>query len=101
MIYLEKYSDFIKGILITIGGSESRGSEVDINNSILYTNENSKLLPRYFLTPDVYTCIYKQSKSLTSFGLRFRFIKDYYNNPFNSFIIDFISKLLSSKLSSL
>ena len=35
MIYLEKYSDFIKGILITIGGSESRGSEVDINNSIL------------------------------------------------------------------
>ena len=35
MIYLEKYSDFIKGILITIGGSESRASEVDINNSIL------------------------------------------------------------------
>ena len=35
MIYLEKYSDFIKGILIAIGGSESRGSEVDINNSIL------------------------------------------------------------------
>ena len=35
MIYLEKYSDFIKGILIAIGGSESRGSEVDTNNSIL------------------------------------------------------------------
>ena len=35
MIYLENYSDFIKGILIAIGGSESRGSEVDINNSIL------------------------------------------------------------------
>jgi cyanophycinase len=35
VIYLENYSDFIKGILIAIGGSESRGSEVDINNSIL------------------------------------------------------------------
>ena len=35
MIYLEKYSDFISGILIAIGGSESKGSEIDINNSIL------------------------------------------------------------------
>jgi len=35
MIYLEKYSDFISGILIAIGGSESKGTEIDINNSIL------------------------------------------------------------------
>ena len=35
MIYLEKYSDFISGILITIGGSESKGPTIDINNSIL------------------------------------------------------------------
>ncbi len=35
MIYLEKYSDFTRGILIAIGGSESKGSGVDIKNSIL------------------------------------------------------------------
>jgi cyanophycinase len=36
MIYLENYSNFmIKGILIPIGGSESKGSDIDINNSIL------------------------------------------------------------------
>ena len=35
MIYLEKYSNFIRGILIPIGGSEREGSEIDINNSIL------------------------------------------------------------------
>ena len=36
MIYLEKYSDFMNnGILIAIGGSESKGPKIDINNSIL------------------------------------------------------------------
>ena len=36
MIYLEKYSDFMNnGILIPIGGSESKGPKIDINNSIL------------------------------------------------------------------
>jgi cyanophycinase len=36
MIYLENYSNFMsKGILIPIGGSEKRGSDIDINNSIL------------------------------------------------------------------
>ena len=36
MIYLEKYSDFMNnGILIAIGGSESKGPKIDIDNSIL------------------------------------------------------------------
>jgi cyanophycinase len=36
VIYLEKYLDFMsKGILIPIGGAESKGSKVDIDNSIL------------------------------------------------------------------
>jgi cyanophycinase len=36
MIYLEKYLDFMnKGILIPIGGSEIKGSKIDIDNSIL------------------------------------------------------------------
>jgi len=36
VIYLEKYSDFMNnGILIAIGGSESKGTKIDINNSII------------------------------------------------------------------
>ena len=35
MIYLEKYLDFCKGIIIAIGGSENKGKQIDINNSIL------------------------------------------------------------------
>jgi cyanophycinase len=36
VIYLEKYSDFMNnGILIAIGGSESKGPKIDIDNSIL------------------------------------------------------------------
>ena len=36
MIYLEKYLDFMNmGILIPIGGSESKGSKMDIDNSVL------------------------------------------------------------------
>lgn len=36
MIYLEKYNNFMnKGIIISCGGSESSGSEIDIDNSVL------------------------------------------------------------------
>ena len=42
MIYLEKYSDFISGILIAIGGSESKGSEVDTNSILSEVINNSK-----------------------------------------------------------
>jgi len=42
MIYLEKYSDFISGILIAIGGSESKGSEVDANSILSEVINNSK-----------------------------------------------------------
>ena len=35
MIYLEKYLDFCKGIIIAIGGSENKDKQIDINNSIL------------------------------------------------------------------
>jgi cyanophycinase len=35
VIYLEKYLDFCKGIIIAIGGSENKDKQIDINNSIL------------------------------------------------------------------